>query len=206
MAFVPAPNITMIEWRMVLNGQKVENRLMLHSPTQATPAALQAFAIFGWNWWENTYAPLITHNCLLSSVVATDLTVQNSAQYTYAPDTTTTGTVAGAGMPNEVAFCLSLHTDVRGRSARGRWFVAGIPRESMADDNNLSSTAAEALRAALGTYVSEFQTGTTNIMIVSYRSGGVPRPGGPVYFIVRSVSVTDTIVDSQKRRKPGVGT
>jgi len=42
--------------------------------------------------------------------------------------------------------------------------------------------------------------------VVSYISNKVPRPGGPVYFPVVSFQYEDLVVDSMRRRKPGVGT
>jgi hypothetical protein len=41
--------------------------------------------------------------------------------------------------------------------------------------------------------------------VMSRVSGGVPRPGGPVYYPITTVVSTDDIVDSQRRRKPGNG-
>jgi hypothetical protein len=205
MPFIPAPNIVMIEWRMTLSGQKIENRLHLDVAGTPTQAALDAYAQFAWNWWENTYAPLIVNACLLREVVATDLSSINGLQSIYAPDATTTGGVNLQALPNEVAFCLSLHTAFRGRSARGRWYVGGIPNNALNDANNLTTAAAEAFRAALQVYIDVFDTGSIKPVIVSYRSNKALRPGGPVYFVIQSVVVTDTIVDSQRRRKPGVG-
>jgi len=205
MAFVAAPNVIMVEWRYTLFGQQCENRMMVDHLAAVDAAACEAAAIAAWNWWETTFAPHITSGCTLREVVATDLTAIDGPQFIYAPDTTTTGTGSGSAMPNETSVCLSLRTASRGRSARGRFYVAGVPNNIMADANNINSTYAGNIVSALQTYVNDVATGGEAVVIVSYVSEGAPRPGGPVYYVVESVTLVDTVVDSQRRRKPGVG-
>jgi hypothetical protein len=205
MAFVAAPNIIQVEWRQTLNGQKCENRMMIDWLSVPEHSNLLDVAVSGWNWWETTYSPLISAGVLLNSVVATYMGDINGDQATYAPDATTVGGVAGAGMPNETSFCLSLRSGFRGRSARGRWFMLGIPRSSMADDNNVSTGFADDSVSALQTFVNDVTAGGIKPVIVSFISEGIPRPGGPVYFVIETVLAVDTVVDSQRRRKPGVG-
>jgi hypothetical protein len=206
MAFVPAPNIIEVEFRYLLNAQKCENRLMVDNLAAVDAAALEATAILCWNWWETEYAPAISASCLLSAVVATDLTTIDGEQFTYAPDGTTTGGNTGGAMPNEVALCVSLKTGHRGRSARGRWYLAGLPREAMVDDNNVTTGYASDVADHLQTLINDISTAGQAAAIVSFISEGAPRPGGPVYFPITSATVSDTLVDSMKSRKPGVGT
>jgi hypothetical protein len=205
MPFVPAPNIVQIEYRCTMDNQQVENRHFINNFGPPTPAELQAFASGGWSWWDLTYSPLISDAVTLREVVATDMSTQNGEQYTYAPNTETTGQAAGGSMPNEVAFCISLRSGARGRSARGRWYVFGIPRGAQQTTNNMSAAAAEALRAALQTRITALGAANKPMTIVSYFSNGGPRPGGPVYFLVNTATIVDTTFDSQRRRKPGVG-
>jgi hypothetical protein len=84
--------------------------------------------------------------------------------------------------------------------------LAGLAREAMADDNNVNAGFASSVAATFPTLFSAIETIGPLAVIVSYISEGAPRPGGPVYFPISSASVLDTLVDSQKRRKPGVGT
>jgi hypothetical protein len=205
MAFVAAPNIIQVEWRMLLFGQKIENRLMVDNLAEITPAVLESEAIRAWDWWEATYRAGIMDTCTLASVVATDMGEQNGSQFTYAPDTTTVGLLTGQSLPNETAFCISLHTASRGRSARGRWFVAGIHDDTRTDPNTVSATAAEEWRSSLQNYINLTVEAAKAVVIVSRFSNGVLRPGGPVYFPVTAAAVTDLILDSQRRRKPGFG-
>lgn len=206
MPFVPAPNIMMVEFLYTLNAQQCENRIMVDNLAAVTPSDLEDIAILAWNWWELTYAPEISSHCLLRGVQATDLTTDTGGQFLYAPDTTTTGGITGVAMPNEVSLCISLRSASRGRSARGRWFLAGLPRDGMGDDNQVSPGYASSLVTAMQGLINQISTAGKAVVIVSYRHDNVVRPGGPVFFPVVSASIVDQVVDSQRRRKPGVGT
>ena len=205
MAFVPAPNIVMCEARATMDGQQVENRFMCHSPTAINSAKLEDVAVAVWDWWELTYAGVLTSNVLLREVVATDMGEQNGEQFTYAPDSTTTGTFGGAPLPNEVSLCISLRTGVRGRSARGRYYQLCVGEEGRGSTNTVSTTYAAACVAA-GQALITALAGIAPLTIVSYRANNAPRPGGPVYFEVTSAILVDNVLDSMRSRKPGVGT
>jgi hypothetical protein len=205
MPFVPAPNIIEVEIRYTLFGQKIENRYMVDHLAAVDAAAVEAAAIQGWDWAETTLLPHLSTFLGLREVVATDLTSAESFQFTYAPDATTIGSVTGAVLPNEVAFCISLHTGTRGRSARGRMFIPAIPVGAMVDANNLGASSVTVLVEDVQTLINSIATGGETMTIVSYIHDNAPRPGGPVYFPVTSAAATDSLVDSQRRRKPGNG-
>lgn len=204
MPFIPAPNIMEVEFRYLIAGQKCENRIMVDRLAPVTPADLEAVAILAWNWWEGTYGANVGSNVTLASVVATDLTVDTGAQFTYAPDTTTTGSKP-APLPNESAFCLSLRSDSRGRSARGRWFAGSLSGNDRSDPNTLTAGYVSDFVSAMNNLRSQLDTAGTPWVIVSYRHDRVVRPGGPVYFPVTNVIAVDNVIDSMRPRKPGVG-
>lgn len=204
MPFVPTPNVMEMEFRYVINAQKCENRIMVNNLGPVAFTDLQDLAVLGWNWWENVYSDNVGQNVLLSEVVVTDLTVQNGEQYSYAPDTTTTG-VKDAPLPNEVAFCISLRSNARGRSARGRWFAVSLSGNDRVDPNTLTTAYVGDLVLAMNNLRQLIDTAGKSWVIVSYRNNNAPRPGGPVFFAITGCVATDNIVDSQRRRKPGVG-
>jgi len=206
MAFVPAPNIIELEFRYLQEAQNTENRIMVDNLGAVAPGDLEDLAILGWNWWQDTYSDQIPTNVELREVVATDLSEQNGGQYTYSPSTGVTGAVTGGAFPNEVSFCLSLRTAARGRSARGRWYVAGVPLAVQTDANHVNSTYAGNIRTALAGLVTAVAGAGKQAVIVSYVANKAPRPGGPVYFALTGVVFTDLTFDSMKSRKPGVGT
>lgn len=206
MPFIPAPNIIQVEMRCTRNGQKIENRWMFNNGGPVSAATLVTIATLVWDWAEATYLPLLSAEILMNEVVATDMSTISGGQYTYAPDATTIGGVGGYDLPNEVSLAVSLRSAFRGRSARGRTYVMSLNDGQMADTNNVLPATATAFAAAFNTLRASAAAIAKPLTIVSYRSEGVVRPGGPVYFTVTNAVVVDTVVDSMKRRKPGVGT
>lgn len=206
MAFVAAPNIIMAEVRCSRNGQLMENRFMVNNAGPVTPTDLQQVAIIVWDWAELAYLPLQSPQVKLNEVVCTDLTTLTGSQYTYAPDSATFGTATGFNLPNEVSLCVSLRSLNRGRSARGRSYIFSLQDSQMADTNNVTSTFATAIAAAFNALITALTSDGRYLAIVSYVSEKAPRVGGPVYFEVENAVIVDTVVDSMKRRKPGIGT
>ena len=204
MAFVPAPQIVQVEIRATLDSQQIENVIDVDALTAVTPEIVEDICNLVNVWAQGTYFDHLPVAVSLREVVATDLTVQNGAQFTIAPTGPFTGAINDAPMPNETTFCITHKSTSRGRSARGRSYVLGITKGDV-NDNNFSGVRA-------GEFVSDFDALKTTLadagyewVVVSYRSNNAPRPGGPVYFAIATNSFTDLLIDSMRRRKPGVG-
>lgn len=205
MAFVPAPNIVMVELRCTLDGQNIENRWMFNALTTPTPGIVAEITNLVSVWAQNAYFDWLPNAVQLREVVGTDMSVQNGVQHTITPEAAVLGGLIGEAMPNEVTLCVSLRTGVRGRSARGRTYVLALVEQHVTQN----TVAQVLIDAQVATFQALIDTMTTNgrpMAIVSYRSNNAPRVGGPVYFLVETAVVTDSIVDSMRRRKPGVGT
>lgn len=204
MPFVAAPNIVMAEFLAQKDGQLIENRVhvnMLAEPTLASMGTLSTALI---SWLTADYANRLPQEVNITALKLTSLHTQNAVQLT--TPLNIVGVVAGGAMPNEVSYCVSLRTGFIGRSARGRFYILGVPTGVMTLQNRINSAYRTNITntvAALRTTISA--TGFLQV-IVSFVSNGVPRPGGPVYFVVASATTTDDIVDSQRRRRPGIGT
>jgi hypothetical protein len=204
MPFVPAPQIIELEFRYTMGGQQAENRVMVDNLAAVEASDLEEVAILGWNWWEDTYGPNVGNNTALREVVCTDLTASDGGQFTYAPSTGVAGSKSPI-LPNESAFCISLHSASRGRSARGRWFAGSLSANDRADANTLTAVYVNDFVTALQALINAISTSGRALVIVSYRHNNAPRPGGPVYYPVTAAVAVDAIIDSQRRRKPGVG-
>jgi len=204
MPFVPTPNVVMVEFRATLAGQQVENRIMVDMLTAPTPANIEALAIVAYNWARDHYAGVLPSTCTINSVVATDLSVHEGTQFTYSPATLPGGQALPA-LPNEVSFCMSLRSDSRGRSARGRFYWLAIVDSFRDTDNTLAASTAAGFVEIMQLLRTAITTAGFNWVIVSYRTGGAARVGGPVFFTVSNIIFTDRVLDSMRRRKPGVG-
>jgi hypothetical protein len=204
MAFVPAPNIVEVEWRALRFGQHIENRVMVDMLAVPNLGTMNTLADEVITWLTDHYSHIIDAAVQFTELVLTDQSTITGLQITR-DITGITGAFAGAPKPNAVSLCMSLRSGRRGRSARGRMYLLGLSQDMFIDANNVSGPFATLAITAVQALVNALATAGTPLVIVSYRTGNAPRPGGPVYFVVEGVQLVDNVVDSQKRRKPGVG-
>lgn len=203
MPFVPAPNVAMFEVVGTKDGQIIENRMYvdcLHAPTLGDLAGIRAIVL---SWCNAHYAPLLPSEVTINMVRVTDVSQQNGAQDI--ATVTIPGTVAGGALPNEVSFCVSLRSAVRGRSARGRWYMLGVAKSNVTAQNRVGGAYATAAVTALDQLITDLKFVNLQPIICSFVTNNAPRVGGPVYFILMNAVATDDVVDSQRRRRPGIG-
>lgn len=203
MPFVAIPTVIMGEVRMLMAQQKIENRVMFSLGATVDVEAVTAVADLLRTWAEGTYMPLVTSSVELAQIVATDMSEQNGSQVSLPPTGVTIGGLGNAPMPNEVAFCVSLHTSSRGRSARGRFYAAGLDK-GVVNSNNVTSAYRINIVSAVQNLIDQAEAAGIPVVIASLRNNNAPRPT-PVLFNVLTAVATDDTVDSQRRRKPGVG-
>jgi len=203
MPFVAAPNIVMCEILGQKDGQLIENRIMgnvFHAPTMADLTALQTLLT---TWINNLYQAYLPADVTVTGLKLTSQQSINDIQLQTA--LALVGDVALPSAPNEVTYCISLRSGVSGRSARGRFYWLGLALANIGTTNRVGAAFRTNATAAVQTLIGDFVAAGYAWSIVSYRSNNAPRPGGPVYFSVQTATTTDDIVDSQRRRRPGIG-
>lgn len=203
MPFVPAPNIVMCEILAQKDGQLIENRIMVNVFQEPVAANLTTLQNVLTSWCNLTYRTLLPADVTITGLKLTSLHEENAVQLQTA--LALVGTVALPAAPNETTYCLSLRTGVSGRSARGRFYWLGLALANIGTTNRVGALFRTNATAGLQALVTQIAAEGFAWVIVSFISGGVPRPGGPVYFPVLTVTTTDDIVDSQRRRRPGIG-
>jgi len=205
MAFVAAPNIVQVEIRAILDGQHVENRIYincLHEPTAADfnniGNALSGVVSSDW-------VPLLPTTWVGNEFFLRSLHTQNAIQETIPlPSGSFTGTNINAAMPNNVTLCVSLRSSFAGRSARGRLYWQALTKNQVTE-STMNTADANAITAAVQAIDVAMTANGYDWSIVSFVSNKAPRVGGPVYFSINNVLITDFVVDSQRRRLPGRG-
>lgn len=205
MAFIPAPGIVQCEVRALLDNQRIENRVMVDTLTTVTPEIVAEVANIFNNWVQGTYFDHLPQAVSLTEVVCTDMSSDTGSQHSIAPTGPFVGALSNAPLPNEVTFCVSLRTASRGRSARGRFYVLALQGADVTG-NNLAAGRAVTFVDDINTLRDVMAGEGWRLVIVSYRHDNIVRPGGPVYFPVTNGLAVDLTVDSQRRRRPGVGT
>jgi len=210
MPYVPVANTVLVEIRMEIDNQQVENTLYF---SNGSPPNAENMTTLGNNvisWWETNIAPLVTNALTLREVVITDLTTDIGPQVSVAADPFTQGDLIGDFLPNSTSLAVSFRTDNRGRSYRGRNYFVGF-NESQIAGNEVNPTVVASIQAAYGLFLTTPFQPQWQWVVVSRYSGidpatnkPIPRLAG-VFTPITTVLITDAIVDVQRRRLPTRG-
>lgn len=203
MPFVPAPNIIRMEILGLKDGQVIENVWHVNALHEPTPLDLQTASTQAIAFINSNYAPLLPNQVTITGVRATSQHVQNAPQLLTV--LSIPGGAAGDTLPNETTYCISIRSNVIGRSARGRWFVLGVPTGNRLGENRVGATYRSNITNAVQNLIDLYNAVSMPFTIVSYRTNNAPRVGGPVYFLAVTATTTDDLLDSMRRRKPSIG-
>lgn len=203
MAFIPVPDVAKVAIEQRLDGEPVVNTLHFYNANGWSNASLTTLATAVRGWWTDGLAPNLSTSLVLEQVVATDLSAQISPQATVDAGALLIGDVPGDCAPNNAALCVSLRSSFRGRSARGRNYVAGVP-DSVRTRSRVTDSFITAIVDAYEQLITVGVNTASTWVIVSLRSNKVPRAQG-VFLPVVNIVVTDNVLDSMQRRLPGRG-
>jgi hypothetical protein len=200
MAFVPVPATVKVSLFYTYNGQPCMNRIYVSTPASLPDAATcQVLANAAANWWINNCKALCPPTCELRLVEAISVAEQNGPSATVSAGLPSPGTNGSPALPGNNTLAVSLRTGLTGRSARGRWYWVGLS-EAQVTDNLVLAGPAASIVAAMDALISTINGLSSQPVIVSFVSGGIPRPGGPVKFIINDALLVDTVIDSQRGR------
>lgn len=200
MAFVPVPATVKVAWFWDINGQPAMNRLHVRGSTSLpTEAGCALIASTAANWWIGNVKSLVPSTIALREVLAISIAEENGPQATFSSGLPSAGTNGSPSLPGNNAFCVSLRSGLTGRSARGRWYWGGLT-EADVTGNEVAAGSVTGIVGAIDNLLSAMNGIGAVPVIVSYFSGGVPRPGGPVTFVITDALAVDNIVDSQRGR------
>jgi hypothetical protein len=104
-----------------------------------------------------------------------------------------------------VSIAVRLKAATGGRNGSGRLFWQGLADGQTTGTNFISSTARSGILDAVQTLIDALEAINVIVSILSRIADGVARLEGVLFGPV-SVSMFDTTLDSQRRRKPGYGT
>lgn len=204
MPFIPVANTVMAELRMTLDGQNVENTLYFEYAAVPSGPTMIQLAEFLIDWWENHYRELCGLGVQLREVFITDLTTPTGGAVGVAPDAALIGNVASPELPSNVTIAVSFRTAFRGRSFRGRNYFVGLT-EGQVVQNQVDTSVLNSLKAAYDVIRTTVSTIGATWVVVSRFTNNAPRIAG-VTTPVESVTITDSVIDSQRGRLPGRGT
>lgn len=202
MPFQPAPSIAGVTIQGKIDSQLTINDLYFFASGPITGATLFDLGGAVASWVTGSLAPLLSDDLSFFRVVCTDLgTATGPAVET---PLTITGGVSGEANPNNVAACVSFRTEQRGRSARGRNFVPGIPG-TLVTLNTLDSGFIQDLVDAYSALIGpgDFVTGWQWV-VLSRVTAGAPRTNG-IGIPITNVLMVGNSVRSMRSREIGHG-
>lgn len=202
MAFQPAPSIAGVTIEGRQDAQLTINDLYFFASGPITGGTLFDLVGAVSSWVTGTFAPLLSDDWSCFRVRAVDLGTATGP--TSEAALTITGGVSGEANPNNVAACVSFRTEQRGRSARGRNYVPGIPG-TLVTLNTLDSGFIQDLIDAYSALIGpgDFVTGWQWV-VLSRVTAGAPRANGIGIPITNVVTVGNS-VRSMRSREIGHG-
>ena len=205
MEFVPNGQVAEVVMTFLLDGQEVKHVFHFMDATAPEPwdaTSLGAVAELAATHWNTHVAPVSSAALVLRDVVATSLSSATAPAVTHVP-LGVSGDMTGGVAPNNVAFCVSLRTTDRGRSARGRLYMAGITT-SVFLANTVTEAWATNVLAAWTAFWGSMDDASYIWVVYSRIRDGAPRAVGQA-LAVTAIVVVDRTLDSQRRRLPGRG-
>jgi hypothetical protein len=203
MPFVAVPNTAQVNVIQELDLQKIENVFHVQNTSGTGLPDLGAIASLFGSWWETDLSPEVSHDLILTEVVATDISQEGGTQEAWTPTGIVTGGNSSGSTPNNVALCISLRSVQRGRSYRGRSYLAGLPETSV-NKSRLDPSFVTAFVSSYNGLIVDLADAGFRLVVVSRFHNKLPRIVPITTPIVLALAV-DNVVDSQRRRLPGRG-
>jgi hypothetical protein len=201
--FIPVPGVLQANVRYVLEGQQIENVLCFrYDGTPFGTAATTIWGILNTSWWPSLRAQISTE-CVNTETYMVDLSDEAGPVASFGPFTNPAGAASGPPVPLNAALCITHRTANRGRSYRGRTFIAGIAK-SIQFGSYLTQSAVDAMAASFIDLGSDALTADVPFVVVSRHHNKAPRVTGIDTVVTLSVA-RDNVLDSQRRRTPGRG-
>jgi len=202
MPFVAVPQTCLVTIEGRMDNQLTINDLYFVNSGAVTALGIGTLLLSVQGWVTGSLCPLLSEDWSAVRVRGVDLSIATGPAVERA--TAQPGLVTSEAAPNNVAACVSFRTDQRGRSARGRNFVPGIPNAEITL-NTLSPTFITDLIAAYfelvgaGDFVPGWQW-----CVVSRVFEGDPRPT-PLTIPITDVVMVGNSVRSMRSREIGHG-
>lgn len=203
MAFIPASQIIRTTVEYLLDGQILANVFHVDANEPVTAAVIDLVLDEFENWLDTELMPLLSEDITATGVVGRDLTTITGPLVERPLTTPIAGGTAFPALPNNVAVCVTLLTDLSGRSFRGRSYMPGLA-ENSAVLSELGPSGATNVGLAYIALVDALSLAGYELVVTSFQAGLAPRAAG-VSTPITAVGV-NTILDSQRRRLPGRGT
>lgn len=187
--------------RFLKNGSQVENVFHVFADLPLTQAVADSVHAVVDTWVTTTLRPLQTNDTIFTEIVIEGVN-QGDNRFVY-PGDNGTGSIANSQSPDNVTIAIKKNVAARGRGVSGRFFHIGI-NVNQINNSRVNAAYMNGLIAGYGTLATNLETEGNQLVVMKYNK--TTHPPTPVsYAAVTSVSASDNIIDSQRRRLPGRG-
>jgi hypothetical protein len=210
MPFVPVADTLLVESVFNYDGQIVENTSYFTKEGGWDEASVSSFLDDIRALIETDLLPFLSTIIQLIRVVGTLLDAADALSLTLNVSPPVSGSDSASPLPNNSSYAITFQTAGRGRSKRGRNYIAGLTTGSRGSTNTVTSTFRTNV---LAYYDALLALGTANgaTMVVVSRFSGVDVDGNPIPRVAGVVTpitgfgTADMNLDAQRRRLPGRG-
>jgi hypothetical protein len=203
MAFVPVPQTVKVAVKQAYFGQEVFNVLHFQTVASYTLTDLDELGGTAVAAYDTYLKPYMGEHWQIIGATATDISKQDGESFTQPDAPTDYGSLTNGPLPNNAAACVTLHTDKRGRSYRGRIYVPVTDASLITELGLLDSTWATHVLTLVAHLMTLPTTLPFLLSVVSYYLNKEKRTAG-VATLVEAASM-DNLFDSQRRRLIGRG-
>lgn len=203
MSFIPIPKAVRVSFEFLFAGQTVVFTITIGKNTDWTAGQMDTLADDMFNWYTDNLKGALNDSIVLKNINVLDQASDTGPSVNSPITSGGAGTKTGVALPNNCAMCVSFGSALRGRSFRGRAYVAGIDNDDRDDEVTFTTAIATAIAGAFGVINSYMTVSGAYHAIPSRFHANAPRTTG-VITPVSTVRV-DTAIDSQRRRLAGRG-
>jgi hypothetical protein len=203
--FIPIADTVRTSLVYLMEGQYLVNTLHFKFATQPTTTDMTNLNTALQTWYSSAWKIVLSGYLGITQINTVGLWAANAPGVLYSYATPELGSVTGLPFPNDITWCASIRTALRGRSFRGRLYVPGIAlsRQNSSAPNTTTSTIAGFFTTALSYLLTPANIANFVWVIASRYANKLPRVAGittPVTAITG-----DLTFDNQRRRLPGRG-
>lgn len=188
--------------RFLKNGSQVENVIHVFAPAPLDYGQAGIINAVVQAWIVASLRPLQTNDTISTEIRVAGVNANDPA-FVF-PGDGFSGSISNSQSPDNVTLSIKKNTGRSGRSYRGRIYHIGININAITN-SRVSPGYLTQLVQCYTDLVTNLQV-VSHEMVVAHRDRTLPKPW-PVTRVepVLSMTVSDNIVDSQRRRLPGRG-
>lgn len=198
MAFITALDTAKVVLNQLFGSQELANIVYMLKSGGWTESDMTSLAADIEDWWTDEVAPFLSDALSLVGIDVTDMSADNAPTVHRTVSPAVAGQATGEPMPGNAAGVVTFRTENRGRSSRGRNYIAGLSPNTVENVNDVTAAFAAGMIAAYEALSGVEVANGCEHVVASFYHLKAPRSTALLQEVT-SYSC-DTAIDSQRRR------